>query len=278
MGEKEARSFPGKLILFGEHTVVHGGCALAIPTSQYSGEWITGGTQPFDTDFFSLIAYLRQEADTIQATLDLDRFAWDIDSGYIFQSNIPAGAGLGSSGALTAAIYHRYGSEYPKDIKGIKKDLALIEGYFHGHSSGLDPLISYLNRAVHIRPSTIEVTDTREPMTARFSLSDTHIPRDGKLMIRQYAIHWNQAAFKQQITENYLPMVDACIHAYLENDPAAMNKAMFNLSFFQLVHLNFLIPPGYVRRWEEQLMQSSGYFKICGAGGGGYLLRYEMNN
>jgi mevalonate kinase len=276
MEQKEDRFFPGKLILFGEHTVVYGGQAIALPTPQYGGRWIAGGNQTHQTDFFAFIDYLRIKKDELKAVLDLDRLQWDIDSGWIFESNIPGGAGLGSSGAFTAAIYHTYGSNYPQEIVELKADLALIESYFHGQSSGLDPLISYINEGILLQGDQIKLLDNQADLMDHFTLINTQMPRDGKFMIQQYATHWAQAAFRQQIETNYLPMVDACINAYLADDAVAMNTAMFDLSYFQLVHLNFLIPSVYIRNWEERLMFTSGYFKICGAGGGGFLLRYDL--
>ena len=67
----------------------------------------------------------------------------EIGDGLYFESSIPEGYGLGSSGALVAALYHRYAkngqvssrsSTSKTDIPQLKSDLAILESWFHGTS------------------------------------------------------------------------------------------------------------------------------------------------
>ena len=59
----------------------------------------------------------------------------------------------GSSGALVAAFYDRYALDKispqddlsPEKLARLKSIFAAMESYFHGQSSGLDPLNSYLS-------------------------------------------------------------------------------------------------------------------------------------
>ena len=72
--------------------------------------------------------------------------------GLYFESSIPQSYGIGSSGALCAAIYARYttelippsGSITQKDIKELRHIFSGIESFFHGKSSGIDPLSCYM--------------------------------------------------------------------------------------------------------------------------------------
>src|SRR5690625_6608275 len=84
----------------------------------------------------------------------------DIEEGMYFDSIIPQGYGVGSSGALVAAIYERYAlnkieieQEISKEIiSELKEVFSKMESFFHGTSSGIDPLICYLNLQFLINP------------------------------------------------------------------------------------------------------------------------------
>lgn len=89
--------------------------------------------------------------------LDIDRFKNDISNGLFFDSNIPQGYGVGSSGALVAAIFEKYSVEKlnpetisKENLKNLKAVFGEMESYFHGKSSGMDPLICYMNLPILI--------------------------------------------------------------------------------------------------------------------------------
>ena len=42
------RNYSSKLLLFGEHVLLLGSTALAMPVPAYSGKWVTTGAQPDD--------------------------------------------------------------------------------------------------------------------------------------------------------------------------------------------------------------------------------------
>src|SRR5690606_36364954 len=83
----------------------------------------------------------------------LDEFQADIDCGMYFDSSIPQGYGVGSSGALVASIYDKYANDKitvldnltREKLLKLKSIFSLMESFFHGKSSGLDPLNSYLS-------------------------------------------------------------------------------------------------------------------------------------
>ena len=89
-----------------------------------------------------------------------------------FDSSIPQGFGVGSSGAIVAAIYDNYSQDKiasdanmsNEEFIGLKKIFGTLESYYHGKSSGLDPLICYLNLPVLIKSKsevgTVGLPDT----------------------------------------------------------------------------------------------------------------------
>src|SRR5690606_29823162 len=86
-------------------------------------------------------------------TFNLELLQQDIDRGMYFDSSIPQGYGVGSSGALVAAIYDKYANNKITVLENLTREKLLqlkavfsqMESFFHGKSSGLDPLNSYLS-------------------------------------------------------------------------------------------------------------------------------------
>ncbi|NIM44632.1 MAG: mevalonate kinase [Nitrososphaeria archaeon] len=148
-------SAPGKVILAGEHFVVHGGKALALAIDRYvdvrvssskhplevyhsergevdyldqRGRWILSSEfrnlTPIETSVKKTFEYLGK-----RANLKLD-----------ISSNIPVSAGLGSSASLSAAIVkgvsHRLGYELSRDE--LIKVASESEKVVHGDPSGVD--------------------------------------------------------------------------------------------------------------------------------------------
>ena len=87
----------------------------------------------------------------------------DLANGLYFDSSIPQGYGIGSSGALVAAVYDRYANSKITILENLTRDkllklkqiFGLMESFFHGKSSGLDPLNSFLSLPILIHSKDI---------------------------------------------------------------------------------------------------------------------------
>ena len=154
--------FYAKILLFGEYGIIEDSQGLTLPYSFYKG---TLKFSDLDNDFEkksnqSLAKYSNYLSDLELPSdyqLDVKSFQSDIAKGLFFDSNIPQGYGVGSSGALVAAIFEKYSiiKKNPETIsKNELKDLKMIfgqlESYFHGKSSGIDPLICFMNLPILI--------------------------------------------------------------------------------------------------------------------------------
>jgi mevalonate kinase len=65
----------------------------------------------------------------------------DFEKGWSFNSSIPIGHGVGSSGAYVAAVYDRYlAGKKHFDYASPSTTMANMEAFFHGSSSGMDPV------------------------------------------------------------------------------------------------------------------------------------------
>ena len=268
--------FPSKILLFGEHSLLYGGEGLAIPSYDYCGNWIQDHGNHHGTDLFALAAYLKEHAHQFYNNIDVTSFLRDVDAGWTFHSSIPIGYGAGSSGAYSAAIYKRYSVEKDNDLEHIKSDLAVIESYFHGNSSGLDPLVSYSDSAFQIVDGIPHRKEIEPEMSALFSLKDTRIPRHGAPYISLFKSKMENKEFSNKIKTTLNPAVHNAINAMLIAEKDELRKAFFEISYFQLVWMPEFIPLSWIRTWEQKLSESSGYYKLCGAGGGGFLLECKL--
>lgn len=275
-------SYRAKLLLWGEHIVIHGAQALATPLSLYSGRWHPSPAgdrkrlEPF-------LHYLQTSG--MGEILDLDAFNDSITEGLIFDSNIPGGYGLGSSGALCAAIYDSFARD--KILTGdqlhyplLKTILGKMEGFFHGSSSGTDPLISYLNQTVLLDGSDIRTLDWQLPGKEspwRFFLLDTGIQRQAGVFIEYFLNKTRNSHFQQILNEILLPANEQAIKHTLNGAYADLLTVFHEVSAFQLNHLPGLLPPGFEEPWKKGLSSDLFKLKICGAGGGGFILGYTRD-
>jgi len=141
--------YPAKILLIGEYSIIHGSDALIIPYNKLYGQWKNNTSSQYN--LIPFLDYISTLSGCINPKMDhLRKAAWH------FHSSIPIGYGAGSSGALTAAIYDLVFNPASSLIE-TKNKLAEIESFFHGSSSGMDPLASYLKKPLHICDGEINV-------------------------------------------------------------------------------------------------------------------------
>ena len=104
--------FYSKILLFGEYGIIEDSKGLSIPYNFYKGalkipKKITASSKSSNKILIGFSEYLNSK----KLKLDLHKFRSDLDKGLYFDSSIPKGYGIGSSGALVAAIYDQYAFE-----------------------------------------------------------------------------------------------------------------------------------------------------------------------
>jgi mevalonate kinase len=271
------RSFPAKLLLFGEHVLLLGATALAVPIPAFSARW-AWGEEESDAD---LLAFA--ESHHLRAILGdeaTDLFQADCSRGMVLESNIPQGYGLGSSGALCAAIYERYITNKEHDSTRLKALFARMEAFFHGASSGIDPLTSYLNRPLLIQHKhEVQAIDMAEwPDGPKVFLIDSKQPRHSEVLVRWFAKEADEnASFGNMLQHLYMPAHESMLKAW-----TAANGDRFwkDLDFFSQLQYEFckpLIPNNLHEVWERALGSEEVRLKVCGAGGGGFILGFAQS-
>lgn len=290
------KMYPSKILLFGEYTVLSGSQALAVPYHRYTGEWAF----PEDSGKFDLpeaensnaglkklVDYLKQPGKNILTnyTLDVPSFERDVDEGLFFKSNIPTGSGLGSSGALAAAVFSRYsdaGMEEPEP-NDLRTSLASIESFYHNISSGIDPMVSFLKSPVYFK-SIAEFSSSSFPdhellVKSGLFLVDTLLNRNTAPLVSHFNKKYNSdKAYSDRLNTQYIPVNDKC--AQLLAGPAFNNeffKTMKELSMLQLDCFHEMIPDKLIPAINYGLDSDLFFMKLCGAGGGGFMLGFTGN-
>lgn len=270
------KRYPAKILLFGEHSVLRGSKALAVPTSIFSGAWtaVPNDSTEHLLPYFQYIQQL-QQAEKLLAKLDLATFQADLERGLFFESNIPVGYGLGSSGAVTAAIYDRYATEIEENLLRQKAIFAQLESHFHGSSSGVDPLVCYLHQPLLITPDYIQALEQSLSFSKenyQLFLLDSGKSRSTGTLVNWFLQQCEQTSYFNSVQATLIPAVDNAIAALRKDNFDLLFDFFHDISFFQHRFFQPMIPDALQAIWLDGL--SSDYFrlKLCGAGGGGFFI------
>jgi mevalonate kinase len=283
-----------KILLFGEYGIMEDAMGLSIPFEHFQGRFSKGG---LDTDearsshqsLREFAKYLRGLS-AEQLDMDHDRLAHDLDQGLHFESNIPQGFGVGSSGALVAAVYEQYArnrddmtvlTEHPEAIQALKSRLALMESYFHGRSSGMDPLICCLRipMLMDCDRQLGQVALPSESTTGKGAifLLNTGKPGQTQPLVSIFLDKLKHDGFRQMIRKEFNRYNNECIKAFLNGKPGLLFQNLRALSRLVLQHFQPMIPDSFTPVWQKGIDSGVYYLKLCGSGGGGYLLGFTRD-
>lgn len=267
-----SRTYPAKLLLFGEYTVLHGSQALAVPFHKWSGVWRQSDKAPvYDpVDYYRWLLM----SDLIDEGM-YSRMIDDHNDGWQYEADIPMGYGVGSSGAFVAAIYDRYfHSAIKDDVEKQTSTLSKMEAWFHGASSGMDPLVSYRDHAVYKDHSGkfLCIKDPDWPDGVNVYLLDTGIVRNTSPLVRKYKEMMSDEQLLKNVQRELIPMVDHAIHLYLQRQIDMLATCLQTISVFQRKYFSEMIPVAVRSIWDELTSMKGVSVKLCGAGGGGYYM------
>lgn len=270
-----SRIYPSKLLLFGEYTVLNGSQALAIPLDLWRGTWTQNKrrTVAEDSPLYAYVSWL-QSHDLISAASAAHMLS-DAEEGWTYIADIPIGYGLGSSGAFVAALYDRYitkeNSATPASALSM---LAKMESYFHGSSSGMDPMVSYSGQAVlrDDRGQYQNIHDPGWPEGFNIYLLDSKSGRSTSPLVHLYKAMLTDSEIKIKIEHELVPMVEHAIHSYLAGAGSLLEQYISVIGQFQREYFSMMIPDPVKDLWDELTELPGVHVKFCGAGGGGYFM------
>jgi mevalonate kinase len=182
-------SAPGKIILFGEHAVVYGRPALAVPVVQVhadveveassrAGIWIEAP----DVDLHAELNTLPSD-NPIAAVIHNFLFLWRVspfpDLEVRISSSIPVASGLGSGAAVTVALIRALASHFGHSISNedVNAFAYEIEKLHHGTPSGIDnTVITYASPVYFIKGNPIETFRVGQAFTIVIGDTGIHAP------------------------------------------------------------------------------------------------------
>jgi len=276
-------SFNSKILLFGEYGIIHDSNALSIPYKKFNGslsksDHLSEDQKISNRNIESLYEYIIQE-DYLNDIINSDNLKEEIDSGLYFDSNIPIGSGLGSSGALVSSIISRYSKVDLKSFSNseIKKIMSLVESKFHGNSSGFDPAVSYFNKPMLYSNQKIKLIERIAFKNFKVYIIDSQIDSSTKKMIKVFEDKISKSEFRLFFNSKFINNTNQCIN-HLINTSKLFRDSVKELSNDTLHNFQEMIPEKLKNKWKEGIKNDSYYMKLCGSGGGGFFLAYDFDN
>ena len=282
--------FYSKILLFGEYGIIEDSKGLSIPYNFYKGALKIpnklNSTSKLSNEILKeFLKYLK----SLKIKLDLDRFSSDLEKGLYFDSSIPEGYGIGSSGALVAAVYEKYAFEKITVLENLTREklinlkniFSTMESYFHGKSSGLDPLNSYLSIPILIN-SKKDIKVTGIPSQRTKGNGAVFLMDSGKIgstapMVNIFMEKMKKDGFRKIMNEKFIRHTNSCVDNFLNGDLSALFNNTKKLSRIVLKNFKPMIPKEFHSVWKKGIDNDSYFLKLCGSGGGGYILGFTEN-
>ncbi len=282
--------FYSKILLFGEYGIIEDSKGLSIPYNFYKGalkipKKINASSKSSNKILIDFSEYLNSK----KIKLDLHKFRSDLNKGLYFDSSIPKGYGIGSSGALVAAIYDKYAFEKITVLENLTREkllrlkniFSIMESFFHGKSSGLDPLNSYLSIPILIN-SQKDINVTGIPSQKTIGSGAVFLMDSGKTgstapMVNIFMEKMKKDGFRKIINEKFIKHTNLCVDNFLKGDLSSLFNNTKKLSKIVLDNFKPMIPQEFHSIWKRGIDNNSYFLKLCGSGGGGYILGFTEN-
>lgn len=288
--------FYSKILLFGEYGIIKDSKGLSIPYNFFKGALKTdeqpgNEAKKSNESLRKFVDYLEtlQHQDPDLVSFDLTSLRRDVEAGMYFDSSIPQGYGIGSSGALVAAIYDKYANEKITVLENLTREKLLklkvifgkMESFYHGKSSGLDPLNSYLSLPILINSqdnieSTSLPSQYQEGKGAVFLL-DSGTTGETAPMVQIFMEKMKQEGFRKILKDQFIKHTDACVEDFINGNVKSLFGNLKQLSHVVLDHFKPMIPKEFHKLWKQGIESNEYYLKLCGSGGGGYILGFTQD-
>jgi len=276
------KKFFSKVLLFGEYGIIKNSKALVIPYKKYYGSLkfsikLDNVQKASNINLKQLSNHIKNNEFVSNKinTLKLDS---DIENGLYFESTIPESYGLGSSGSVVAAIYESYKKEVFVDleISDLKLIFSLMESFFHGQSSGIDPLSCYVQKPLLVESknniNTIDIPPQNINSKRTLFLIDTECKGNTQGLVEIFLNKLRQKDFEVFFKNEFVIATNNSITNFLERKYEDFENNFIELSKKTFNNFQEMIPINYKNLWMDGIEKKVYYLKLCGSGGGGFLI------
>ena len=283
--------FYSKILLFGEYGIIEDSKGLSIPYNFFNGALKFSKAETKDSKKSNkiLIQFHKYLSGIHDLNLDLNKFENELKEGIYFDSSIPQGYGVGSSGAIVAAVYDKYALNKIKISENLNRNklvdlrniFSKMESFFHGKSSGLDPLNSYLSIPILIESKNkIDVTGIpieKVNGEGAIFLLDSGQMGSTATMVEIFMKKMKDEGFRKMLNAKFIKYTNSCVDSFLKGDLKNLFKNTKILSGIVFENFKPMIPNKFHKVWKTGIESGSYFLKLCGSGGGGYILGFAPN-
>jgi len=276
---------PGKAILFGEHAVVYGQPAIAVPVLQLNattyvlanpiGKPGEVSIEAPDIGLFEMLSALGKE-NPIKSAINETQKVLKIDHlpacKISIVSTIPIASGLGSGAAITISLIRALskflGQELlDSDVNAIAFE---VDKYYHGNPSGIDnTVITYEKPIYFIRENPFEIIKPMFPIN--LVIADTGIKSSTREMVNGVRQRWSADEIKYGGFFTEIGSIVAEAKISIENgDLQKLGSLMCQNQ--EILHKIEVSHPTLDRLINLAMKSGALGAKLSGAGGGGNMI------
>ena len=278
-------SAPGKVILFGEHAVVYGRPAIAVPVTQVRATAIVEDSCPGEG--ITIVAQDLQQRHTVGQpaneamrplemivlkTLEQLGLSPQHDLRITIRSTIPIGRGMGSGAAVCTAIVRALAKHYgaslsAQEVSGLVYQAEVI---YHSTPSGIDnSVISFEQPVYFVRGKPLEFFRVEHPF--RIAVADTGIFSPTKVAVGDVRQAWQRERERYEAIFEAIGRIAIAARAAIERGDQAMIGHLMDENQALLRQLNVSS-----LELERLIAAAKGAgalgAKLCGAGRGGNMI------
>ena len=93
-------------------------------------------------------------------------------------------------------------------------------------------------------------------------------------MVNIFMENMKQDGFRAMLKDKFVKYTDLCVDDFLKGDVKGLFGNVKKLSGVVLDHFKPMIPSQFHALWKKGLDTGDYYLKLCGSGGGGYILGF----
>ncbi len=276
---------PAKIILFGEHAVVYGHPAIAVPvTSLQARAFIRAdvraprGQVHLLAPAIQLDAYLEELAPHHPLRRVIELTAERVGASYLpacqitIQSAIPVASGLGSGAAVSVALSRAVAAYLGKSLsaEAVSEIAYEVEKIYHGTPSGIDNTVIALQRAIFfVRGKPIQPLHIQCPFT--LVIADSGISSPTAATVADVRAAWQQNTAYYEALFDQIAAIVSEARAFIEKGENSRlgelmnrNQSLLQQLGVSCAELDYLI--------DVALRAGAAGAKLSGGGRGGNLI------
>ncbi|RLT36781.1 MAG: mevalonate kinase [Chloroflexi bacterium] len=273
----------GKIILFGEHAVVYGRPAIAVPVAQVRatatvtdappGSGCTIVAQDIGEETrLAAAAATHPLALVLRLALEEAGIGAEPDWRFVLTSDIPIASGLGSGAAISAALVRALLTHagQPAPAETVSRLVYRSEELFHGTPSGIDnAVIAYERPVWFVKGQPPESFAVGQPFT--LAIADSGIPSPTKESVGDVRRAWEaDPAGYEAIFSRIADVVHGARRAIRDGNLAAIG-ALMNTNQQRLEELG-VSSPALEKLIDAARAAGAKGAKLSGGGRGGNLI------